>query len=663
MNMEVGAPPKAAQRRPSSAVPPSRRRWWQHVALVLFATGGVVGLLTLMHSTPPNGDAQVAKPNNAPPKQFDGWDNPPPVLALMLTGQQYGYNQPCGCSSPQYGGVVRRYNFLQSLRKKGWPVVALDVGDMAQKDGPQRALKYATTMKALNLMNYKAVGIGYQEFSMPLVSALAEYSLNNPMPRLLASNILTPKTQQVIRDVVQGWSLIPADGNGAPAIGVIGLVGTSVAKDVDKKVKDPDIGFHGDNAAVLRKALDELKGKTQFAVLLYQGLPTDAEICAKFCAAERRKNHALPELRLILCHSPWDVAPNTPQKVEGAPNTWIVTVGHKGRDVGVVGVFRSQRAGQPYELRYERVAIGPEYETPKGQEMNNPIIALMAEYAREVKDGQYILKYPTSPHPVQVTFKDAKYVGSERCAGCHPDAYKIWEKSKHALAYKTLETIKQPPFRHYDGECVSCHTVGFNHLTGYADALRGDNKGMIKKLQSVGCESCHGPCSEHVKDKNNMLVRAAINPFKAATNGPPGTKERLQLKLNVFCQTCHDSDNDVHWKFDKNWPQVVHMTPRNNAAQQPAGNGNNGNAGHPATGVGTATSDQQPVIGDPPQPIVTDPPMVNPQQGFPPGTFPPQQVFPPGTVPPQQQPPANTQQPSQRRFYLNPFRWFQKSSQ
>src|SRR4051812_27344339 len=39
------------------------------------------------------------------------WDKP--ELALIFSGQQLGYLQPCGCSHPQYGGLTRRYNLLE----------------------------------------------------------------------------------------------------------------------------------------------------------------------------------------------------------------------------------------------------------------------------------------------------------------------------------------------------------------------------------------------------------------------------------------------------------------------------------------------------------------------------------------------------------------------
>ena len=31
--------------------------------------------------------------------------------------------------------------------------------------------------------------------------------------------------------------------------------------------------------------------------------------------------------------------------------------------------------------------------------------------------------------------------------------------------------------------------------------------------------------------------------------------------MDLYCQSCHDIDNDVHWNFEKKWPQIIHTTP------------------------------------------------------------------------------------------------------
>ena len=93
-----------------------------------------------------------------PNRLFREWGKPD--LVLVLSAQQHGYLLPCGCSRPQIGGLERRYNFLQTLKARGWPVVPVDVGDVAQRSGPQALLQYKTAMEARQQLGYLAVGLG-----------------------------------------------------------------------------------------------------------------------------------------------------------------------------------------------------------------------------------------------------------------------------------------------------------------------------------------------------------------------------------------------------------------------------------------------------------------------------------------------------------------------
>jgi len=481
---------------------------------------------------------------------FKGWDHPDVVL--VLSGEQHGYLQPCGCTYPQYGGLTRRYNLFQALRQRGWPLVAADLGDINQKTGPQAILKYTYAMKALDAMGYAAVNVGEHECSMPLTEALAHYALNNSSPRVVNANLLNRQPGGLFNGTVFDWTL--ADKQAGPKVGIFGLTGYSVEQKVQGK--DPTVKFANNAPQIVLDCLRELKkNKAELIVLLYQGNATEAAACARYCADAGKFNPALPLLDVILCVSGSSEPPAVPAIVG---ETMIVEVGHKGRYLGVVGAFRRKPpAPSPFELKYQLVSIEEKLETPQGQEKGHKLMALMEDYTAELKRDDYLSKYKQVDHHIQLTLKDARYVGSDACMNCHQAAYKIWQGSDHAKAYQTLVDAKNPSLRQFDGECVVCHTVGFGYKTGF------ENLAKTKFLTDVGCESCHGPCSDHIDRPNNKNIHKEINPFKWHGPGQANAaqqNERL-LRTDTFCQKCHDLDNDNNFQFNLKWPKIVHMTP------------------------------------------------------------------------------------------------------
>src|SRR5436190_6977739 len=67
-----------------------------------------------------------------PEEAFKGWEKPAAVL--ILTGEQQGYLEPCGCTENQAGGLARRMELFHQMWQKGWPTLALDVGGNLNKD-------------------------------------------------------------------------------------------------------------------------------------------------------------------------------------------------------------------------------------------------------------------------------------------------------------------------------------------------------------------------------------------------------------------------------------------------------------------------------------------------------------------------------------------------
>jgi hypothetical protein len=87
-----------------------------------------------------------------------------------------------------------------------------------------------------------------------------------------------------------------------------------------------------------------------------------------------------------------------------------------------------------------------------------------------------------------------------------------------------------------NADCLACHTTGFGRPGGFP----GD--GVVEShtdLARVGCESCHGPGGEHVKQgaaKTGNIVSL-------------GDKCDSCVILQI-CGRCHDEVNDPGFEFE-----------------------------------------------------------------------------------------------------------------
>ncbi len=130
-----------------------------------------------------------------------------------------------------------------------------------------------------------------------------------------------------------------------------------------------------------------------------------------------------------------------------------------------------------------------------------------AAYYKRVNDTNRVAfasRMPPPPPP-----GGPSYVGIDACVGCHPGPKAVWDKTRHARAYKTLSD----EFKELNLDCVSCH------VTGYEEP-GGSSVTHVEKLEAVQCEVCHGPSSLHVANPTQVKPPVAR----------PGTDK---------CTTCH----------------------------------------------------------------------------------------------------------------------------
>ncbi|HLW67655.1 MAG TPA: multiheme c-type cytochrome [Gemmataceae bacterium] len=475
-------------------------------------------------------------------KHFSNWPaGRKPDLVLVLSGEQHGYTQPCGCTKPLVGGLERRYNFIKLLRDTGLPVVAADLGDMyaTEKLSEQAMMKFGMTLKALTLMDYSAICVGDHEFRIPLIDGLANTVLNDkPSFKILVAN-LTNKGD-VAANLVEDGTVT----NTNVKVGFVGTVGKSVEEQILKLPFAIKPRF-GDNAQVLPEVMQ--KQNPDIRVLLYQGTPEEAK---NLLTGLPKLAPKAPLPHVILCLSPPESDPSGETTI--IANCQVAHVGHKGKYVGVFGIFREPDGS--LLLKYNQVKLDDEFETPKDKAADSPVMKLLEGYSKDVKDKKLINQWPKVMHQMQVTFPKEKvaYVGSEACKNCHNAEFQIWDTSKHADAFTALENAKRPSNRQFDPECVRCHVVGFDYETGYLDEQR------TPKFKGVGCENCHGPGSLHVNHPKDEKFQLAMSPWKRKKQDRlPDNKVEIAID-STTCQKCHDLDNDPYFKFKDFWPKIAH---------------------------------------------------------------------------------------------------------
>lgn len=524
------------------------------IATVLAAVGALFLSGCSSGETPPGSRSQVAgvvksgdsvataDPHAEPPAAepgplLEGWDVP--AAALLLTGEQHGYFEPCGCTLGQSGGMTRRASLVRQLEERGWKLAGLDVGGALRRARRQDQIKYETILAALRDLHYQGVGVGVEELRLGadfLVSQQTAPGADQPADdlSLLSANVVlfdlpdlgTPRPFKVF------------DINGLK-IGVTAVLGASLKAEVAPEGVNTNITIKNPDD-VLPGVVQQLQAeKPQLMVLLSHGSMDEARALAKAC----------PEFQVVLAAGgPGDPA-GRPEKIG---ETWLIQAGHKGRYVGVLGIYPDAKP----QLKFELVSLDAG-RFPDDARMRER----MRDYQQRLQDealwksDELLIKHP----------EGLKFVGADRCGECHTKAFAVWKDSKHAHAWDSLIEGHDRPedenyiSRIYDPECLSCHVVGWEpqemlrYESGFFD------EATTPQLKGQQCEHCHGAGSAHVElEARFQEDAAAVDAEKLKTLRAAMRQTLEQAKKPTGCYYCHDPDNSPNFKFDDYWEQIKH---------------------------------------------------------------------------------------------------------
>lgn len=505
------------------------------------AVGLLAGLLVLLPScggparSDPAGAAGPAAPRGAPPSpdKADGasseWIKRRPHTSLFLIGNQRGKLKPCGCSEPQMGGLERVATLVELARRRAREqFAAVSVGWTLSETGEAQSEAKANLYRAaLELLEFDAHLLGTTDLFVPALAQpyLAPLGAEGALRGLPSPPMNAP--------LAESGPLACAVDTAPVAELTIGsiLVRTGTL-------------INPDQAGHLRGVVREVyppagaAGRLEPRPNSFWLLTTDATAATIDALAAAMKRLG----PVVILDLSGEIGTD---RIDGAPlgdGPFVVTMANLGKEAALLDLDPiPDSEGGGWRLSYHAVELTPELESIPST-LREGVTALFEEYKREVKEAGYLRDFGTYPAP-----DDVGFVGSIRCARCHPGIYQDWLGTSHAKALRTLRDRGYD----WDPECIRCHVVGFLR---FGDKRWGRIRGgfvdpkRTPHLGDVGCESCHGPGEAHVE-----------SPEDRSLWGPGGVNRRDPGRKG--CEVCHDIENSfgfVEHYEEKFLPRVDH---------------------------------------------------------------------------------------------------------
>jgi hypothetical protein len=451
-----------------------------------------------------------------------------PTASLFVSSDMRGYLGPCGCSENMRGGVPRAAFQIAEARKSGRPVLYVDAGDslfghkqIPEPARPQEERKARALAEAFKQMQLAARAVGELDDARG-----AEFRKGLGLPELAEGEfkVLDAKVGVVAGSTAEALKRASKNARAQGAVFVVGLVHQGVEQ-AQALATSADLGvdllvvghgpteFSGEDNKLIRGQVPiaqvQSKGRSLLRVDLYGATAARGFELLKGQGDVERELNALDE-RIELLRK---------QVNEPSLSAEMLNL-RKAKLEEVIA-------------RREALASAPPQSPPAGKngfvvrfiplESNfeglPEVKAIVTAYDRDV--GQLNLAWAKEhgkdcPAPAPAK---AGFVGNESCRNCHEEAFAVWDASKHAHGYETLE--QQGKNFHLD--CVKCHVTGWEQPGGVCRVDKVENR------KGVGCESCHGAGSLHAEEPTVENIAKG----NQATN----------------CVGCHDPENSPHFEL------------------------------------------------------------------------------------------------------------------
>lgn len=405
-------------------------------------------------------------------------------LTLVYSGSLLGELEPCGCTREgDLGGIRRNATVVDRLRAERPGLFLVSSGGLFSTQLPTHRITNRYILTGLAALDYDAIGVQWGDLVYG-TDFLRSASLPWVASNWLGTEFLpVRRVRRNGRELAYFQWLVPEQSPYRRMLGKHGHVS-------------------GDTTALAR-ALAEARAGGALTVL-----------ATTLTAAEAKEALPLEEVDVLIL--PWDREEfGEPERVG---KTLILVPGTRGQRLGRVDLTLGPD-GRIARWRNEVIPLAES--VPNAPRLDawyaGYTEALKQEYARRVAREKEAAG-------------ESPYVGQEVCKACHEQAYAIWEATRHAHAFASLQAVNKA----FDANCIGCHTVGFGQPGGFIEPE------VSGHLLNVGCEACHGPGKAHAASGGTVRLSGEHRP------GPE------------TCAGCHHHNHSPSFQYQSYWPRIQH---------------------------------------------------------------------------------------------------------
>lgn len=506
---------------------------------------------------------------------------PKAPAVFAITGLQ-GYTEPCGCTlDVMLGGIDRITQYVEDARKLYPAVEFVDAGDLwfettdlAEHEIPQEKAKIDVVRQGLAKMRLAVTVPGEKDFALGADYYMEQVRAGNIRP--IAANL-----------TIEGVSLSPthkANLDGVETL-FIGVVDPTLYEGIEGvSASEPD--------AALAALADEITAADATIVLAHGDLPfakraLQAADGADFAVVGHpRETDQVDSIDGAYTLEPYDQGryfgilklinaaeakgksfQNTRtgskaelEKIDGQIEHVNASINKlppasPGEEPQIILTLRKRL--EDLEARKQEIQ-NADLEIPEdepsflwrsvpmepGYGKDDEMKKVREQYNKQLKELNSSVEFE-----VPAAAKgEAVFVGSNTCTTCHAPATKFWESTAHAKALVTLEERDKD----FDQKCIGCHVVGYEQPGGsvigklqYDASLEnphGQAFDVSKDLRHVGCESCHGPGSNH------WFQPVGADGAPANIIRDPGPEQ---------CSQCHVPEHSPRFVYDVYVEQIT----------------------------------------------------------------------------------------------------------